>query len=256
MDESYLFRAKTHEGFIFKILVELLQQIIKSACFFVNKDGIFLRMFDSNCCIMIDLELNAGKFNTFELGAEDLYIGLNLTHLYRMLKSLKKKDSLMLYITHDEPDTLQFLIHPQDNNRKIHSTIQIQSMQSITCKVPTGYSHPVIISSAEFYGAMKDMCNINNSFTIEMRNSSLSVACASNKICSRRVEFGEMSDASPTHTSGSFEMELFNRVIKISGLCKYVHVQYNQGNPLHVYSNVGQLGRISIYLKQSANEGS
>lgn len=42
MDTSYLFYCKTSEGYIIKILSELLQNNIKNGCFVVNEKGLFL----------------------------------------------------------------------------------------------------------------------------------------------------------------------------------------------------------------------
>ena len=42
-----LFKAKSNEGYIIKILAELFQHNIQTACFVVSKKGITLRMMDS-----------------------------------------------------------------------------------------------------------------------------------------------------------------------------------------------------------------
>ena len=66
MDTSYLFYCKTSEGYIIKILSELLQNNIKNGCFVVNEKGLFFRMTDSNRRILIDLDLLADKFSSFK----------------------------------------------------------------------------------------------------------------------------------------------------------------------------------------------
>ena len=45
---SIYFKAKTREGYSIKILAELLQHNIKTACFKITKEGIFLRMMNSH----------------------------------------------------------------------------------------------------------------------------------------------------------------------------------------------------------------
>jgi proliferating cell nuclear antigen len=134
---TFLFRAKTHEGYIVKILIELLQQIIVTACFDITEKGIFLRMMDSHRKILVNIELKAEQFNLFEV-EKTMQIGINLIQFYKMLKSIKKKDSLMLFIEEDKPSSLQFYVHPQDNNRKAHSAIQIQNVQNVIMDIPEG----------------------------------------------------------------------------------------------------------------------
>ena len=51
----YILKAKTQEGYIIKILGELLQNNIKTACFEVDNTGLKLRMMDSHRILLIDL---------------------------------------------------------------------------------------------------------------------------------------------------------------------------------------------------------
>lgn len=254
MSSSFKCRIKTHEGHIFKVLIELLQGVINSACFRITRDGIFLRMFDSQQKILINLELDAHNFNVFELRDEEINLGLNLGHFYKMLKSIKKKDPIMLYIDDESPDELQFLIFPQDNTRKVHTTIQIKSIQSVTCPIPETCTHPIKISSSDFQSSLKDMSNINPLLHIQMRKYSIKFACGSNNICSRMVDFGEL-DEEDTHViyDEIFDMDIFTRILKISGLGKRLDIENCGPNtPLHVRTNVGQLGNISLYIKPNS----
>ena len=44
---SVLFKAKTKEGYILKIVSDLLQNNIKTACIKIDKDGIYLTQMDN-----------------------------------------------------------------------------------------------------------------------------------------------------------------------------------------------------------------
>ena len=103
----YLFKAKTQEGYIIKVLGELLQHSMETACFEVDEKGLKLRMMDSNRILLIDLSLDAENFSIFKFKApRKLYLGLNLTHFHKMLRSIKKKDSIMLFIKSENPTDL------------------------------------------------------------------------------------------------------------------------------------------------------
>ena len=54
----YLFKAKTTEGYTIKILAELLQHNLKTACFVIEPTGISLRQMDSHRHVLIDIHLN------------------------------------------------------------------------------------------------------------------------------------------------------------------------------------------------------
>jgi len=247
---TVIFKVKTHEGYFFKVLSELLKNIIKTACLEITEAGIGLCMMDSHRHILVDVELKQSNFNMFQFSGENLYLGINLTHLFSMLKTIKKKDSLVLYIDDDEPEKLYICIHPKENNRLSKSFVYIQTIQHIKIPLPIGYSNPVIVSSGDYQRTLKDMINIGDTLTVHMRKYSISIACSADNIYSKEVMFGELDDKTDEYYCENFNMDPFNRILKISGLCKNIQVcKGTESLPLRITSNIGQLGVISFYIK-------
>lgn len=87
-----LFRCKTDNAFHFKILSELLSNILNIGFFEISKNGISISMFDQPRKTMISIQLEAENFQSYVLNSnESLHIGMNTIHFYKMLKSLKKR---------------------------------------------------------------------------------------------------------------------------------------------------------------------
>ena len=63
---EYIFKAKSHSAYLFKVLSEILQSNLKTSCFQLKPDGIYLRQMDDNRRTLIDLHLDAGNFNSFK----------------------------------------------------------------------------------------------------------------------------------------------------------------------------------------------
>ena len=63
---TIIFKAKTQEGYTIKILAELLQHNIKTACLEIDKTGIALRMMDTQQRILIDLKLDYENFSIYK----------------------------------------------------------------------------------------------------------------------------------------------------------------------------------------------
>lgn len=244
-----LFSAKTQEGDVFKVLIELLQQIIKTGCFEINEQGIFIRMMEQQTKFLVNLELGAHNFNMFEV-KHPLYVGVNLSHLYKILKSIKKKESLMMFIDEKDPQSLQIVVHSQDRSHQSHSTVQIQPVQKISVNLPGPYSNPVIVSSGEYQRTLKDMNNINNSvLRVRLQKYCLHLSNKADNVYSRTVRFGELSDESPFIYDEEFDIEYFTRIIKISGLNKNIQIHGSENLPLFIKVAVGQLGFLSIFIK-------
>lgn len=244
------FKAKTNEGYTVKVLSELLQNNVRIACLIINEKGITMRMMDSHRYILIDIVLKNTNFNIYDISGNEMYLGINLGHFYKMLKSIKKKDALLLSIDDNNPDDLKLTVFPKENNRIVSSNVRIQTVQHISIPLPEGYDNPVIIPSGDYQRTLKDMSNIGETLTIAMKKYSLTISCAAQGIYSREVLFGELDDESPEYYRESFNIEQFSRILKISGLSKNLQVfRGSKDRPLLIVSQIGQLGTISIYIK-------
>lgn len=248
---TIIFEAKTQEGYTIKILSELLQNTIKTACLEISKEGIKLRMMDSRWHILIDIILYSHKFNIYNLNInKTMYLGINLNHLYKMLKSIKKKDALKLHIEHDKPDQLFLTVYPKDRNGISFLSVHIQTIQHINIPLPVGYNPPIHVQSCDYQRAIKDMNNIENVITINMKKYSLTFSCSADNIFSSKVLFGEIEDDSAEYYCKKFDIEHFIRILKIAGLSKTLEIYGSYENiPLLINSNVGNLGTISIFIK-------
>lgn len=258
-EKEYIFRCKTNEGFIFKVLIELLHNNIKTACFEISEKKIFLRMMDSNRRTLIDVQLYAENFNLFllqnQFGTKCLNIGINLNHFYKMLKSIKKKDCLVLFIAEDQPTDLGIQIIPKDFSRITTSFIKIQNIQNLEVALPENYSRTILVSSNEFSKMCKDMFNLSNTILISAKKYSVTFLCNVGSVYSREVMLGETDPECATENesisclSDDYDTEQLARIIKISGLSSSLQLLFHSEMPLCISSKVGQLGSISIFIK-------
>jgi len=255
-----IFKAKTQEGHMIKILAELLQHNIKTGCFMVNEKSIHLRMMDTHRKILIDLELLAENFSIYKFKHhEPLNIGLNLSHFHRMLKSIKKKDSLVLYIKSDDLNNLYIKVIPKENNRISTSIIKIQNTQNIEITLPDNYSKPIIVPSTEYQKMCKEMNNIGNTINVKSKGFYIKFKCDAGGVYSREVLFGELEDTGDGDSSEEEEMiseycqdfdsEQLSRIIKISGLSSHMQIYPKNDLPLLFKSCVGNLGKIMLFIK-------
>lgn len=249
-----IFSCKTGEAYYIKILSELLTNNLKCGCFEVQKDGIFLRMFDHHRKTLVDLTLISDNFSVYKLrNDEKICMGINLNHFHKMLKSIKKKDSLQLFIDKDNITDLYIKTIPKENTRITTSGIKIQTIQNLKIDIPTGYRKPVIVPSSEFQKMCKDLSNIGSSIiNVIVKKFHIEFIADADGILKRKVTFGEMDEDSENESGyyASFTTDQITRISKISGLSNIIHVFSGEPHlPLLFRSSVGSLGQISIYIK-------
>src|SRR5579872_3629293 len=102
MTTQYFFKAKTSEGFLVKILAEYLSFNIKFPSFNITPTGVFLGCMDQNNVQLIDIEWPKDSFAIYK-APKALTFSMNSAHLYRLVKTIKKKDSATIFITESSP---------------------------------------------------------------------------------------------------------------------------------------------------------
>jgi len=252
MASSFSFFCKTSEGYIIKTLAELLQNNIKNGCFIISRKGIILRMTDSNKKILIDIDMQADHFTQYKFKNNNtISIGLNFSHFYKMVKNIKKKDSVILFIEEDKQTELGIKVIPKEKNRITTSFVKIQNLQSLDIELPEGYSNSIIIPSNEYIKMIKDLNNIGgNSITICSTNNIIKFSCNSNGVYSRDIMFGESEeDDEKEIVSQDFETEQLTRISKVAGLSTQIQIYQSPDLPILFKSNIGNLGKIYVYLK-------
>jgi proliferating cell nuclear antigen PCNA len=258
-----IFKCKTNEAYKFKILAELLSNNIKIGSFEISKEGISLRMFDVLRNVMIDVFLNYDNFSQYKLGVDNLRVGVNLKHFYKILKSSKKKDSIQLFINKSNPHVLNIRTFPKENTRITTTTLKIQPLQHIDVEAPTGYDNYTVVNSTDFQKMCKELVSLgSNDISVVSNRNYIDFSANVDGVFAREVRLGEtddtyISDSDEDETASgynaTFSTELFSRIQKVTNLGDIMQIYTTQELPLMIRTSVGTIGKISVYVK--SNEG-
>lgn len=256
-ETEYLFKCKTNEAYVLKILMELLHHTVKLACFQISPTGIYLRMMDSNQKLLIDCELKSENFSLFyfnkSIENQTINIGVNLNHFYKMLKSIKKRDSVCLYIEAGKTSDLGIQIIPKDFSRMTISLIKIQNIENLEIELPNTYSNSILVSSNEFCKMCKDMISISSTINVRAKRFYIGFYSDIHSVFSREVLLGnyqeELDKSEEYIFEEVFDTEHISRILKISGLHNSINLTFEKGMPFNIISKIGSLGTISLYLK-------
>lgn len=245
-----IFKTKIQEGYVIKILVELLNNTVRNICLGIFEHGIEMRTMDSQRHILINVEIQKTKLNIYELD-HTIYTGINLSHLYKMLKTLKKKDSIVLYIFENDPNKLFIDIISKEGFKISTAHIQLQQIQNLDIELPTGYDNTVIVPSNQYQRTLKDINNLNEKISIVMRKYSLDIACSDDNIFSRTIYFGEPNDASDVRFQYNYNIDMFIRTIKLAGLNNVIYISGLKEFPIRLKTDIGSIGSMSLYIKSN-----
>ena len=255
MSKQLIFKAKTDEAHICKILSEVLQNILTDVCFELDKNGIKLSTVDNKQppTLMVNLSLNKDRFKEY-ICKKPQIIGISLQHLYKMLKSIKRKDQLELSISADTPKILDICVITHDTNQKVKSSIKIQGLQKIGVDLVEYTVSPNLIPTTNFQKMCKDMNSISKIIKIYSKGSFIEFSCNIDNLYARAVPFGELTDSDGTEYENPeyedvFVAKTLSQLLKISGLNNKMRIYTQLDHPLKLSVDVGTLGVIDIFIK-------
>jgi hypothetical protein len=240
-----LFNAITNSAHTIKILSEIIYNNIKTICLEISEHGIKITAINSLNTILLNINLPAKNFNKYIYNPKEIsYIGINASHLYKMLRSVKKKDTLRLFI--ENIHELGLEITAKDKERTCTSFIAIIQEQIKIVEIPKKYTNSTIIFTYEFSKAIKDLQYIGKTIRIHNTLGKINFESNINGLFKRVISFDSGEGG---NYDQNFSTDFFSNIVKISGLSKTLHMYIKHDMPLKIKTNIGSLGKISIYIK-------
>ena len=251
MSDEFVFKARTKEAFVIKLLGELLSNTIKFAPIKINDKGISLSQSDSKCEQLIDIMLNKENFTSYKC-IRSLNFTVNSTHFYKMLKNIKKKDVITVYITESDPNKLGICVEQSDENNKTTTTIRINHTRPEEFTLPEGYDSPIIMSVKEFQ-KIKALHNISRTVSVSSKPGFIRFFCDGGELWTRDVVHDDNNDEDKVH---KLIIQTFN-TIYLTGLTKCagcghsgnVQVFVHPTLPIKIRMRAGNLGDLTVYIK-------
>ena len=253
---NYIFRAKTKEAFVIKILSELLHNAsIKFAPLRIDNEGIHLCEVDANKCLLINFSLKRESFGHNWKCTKPQNFQVNCKHFHLLLKSIKKKDTITLFIKDDDICKLGICVETSDENNKTNTFVRIQPIQPVIFSEPTGYPDPTIISNREFQ-KMKTLHNISKKLEVTCtRPGMIKFFCDGGEIYEREVVLGleneddEMVDETFQEYRQTFATNHITGLSKAANQSGNVHIFVHPELPLKIKMKAGNLGDLTVFIK-------
>lgn len=197
--KNKLFYAEASKGYIVKVTVDTLcGGALQRGCFVIDKDGIRLRQSDQGNTILYDINFPRKNFKNYKC-TKPLCISVNLKHMQGLLRNVKKKDSISMYIDVNIPNKFFIMIRPEgirENVRFETNSIAYQDEKDYEeMELPDGqYKYPMVIGATDFQ-KLKRLTTIGKIITITIqKNNFLCFKCDAGVVFDSELGFGELLD--------------------------------------------------------------
>ena len=205
-----LFFAEASRGYTLKVMIDSLSLAMPRTIFEARKTGLYHRRSNDGEYILYDINFPRENFRPY-ICRKELAFSVNIKHLQKMVRNVKKKDSVTLYITKTRLDRLYVAIRPAGTSTGYNSrledlyiTISHAKEEELIqvglpeyyvdengeeCKV---YGYPKVIDSSDFQ-KIKKMTTVGKIVEIQMqKNNYISFCCSNGELYGTRLQFGQI----------------------------------------------------------------
>lgn len=217
-DPNVIFFARAPRGNIIKVLFDVLCNPLPKGILHLTEEGISARQSDKDNAALFDIVFYREYFKEYKCESSKI-ITFNLKNAQKLLKNVKKKNIICIFISKLRKGNLGFLVSPFEatfepnsktnfgtnsisrfeTNSKSGSEINYIVYQELSPEnvelidLPEDHcKYPVVIEASEFQ-KIKKFNNLGKVINIKMQNDNyLSFACESENICSSEISFGRI----------------------------------------------------------------
>ncbi len=253
------FYAEATKGYILKVMIDALATSISKAIFEINEDGFFHKGTDESGHILFDINFPSENFKSYTC-KENLKFSLNLKHLRNEIRTIKKKDSVIMFIDEKTSDKFSISIVNKTSNVPRTETVNISILNMTDEEVvdppdSSAYKNPMVIDASGFQKTKKIATSINKIVAVEIQGNNYISFAVNKNVIDTKTEFGEIDEDedAPEIYSEEFFITTFSPLLKLPGLCTQMQffAPSIRKYPMKVSMLAGTLGKISVFIKDS-----
>lgn len=260
MDQTsaLLFELKTVQATALRSLIELCKEWLTDVNLTVSAAGIKLITMDSSKVSMIHCELDAVNFESF-VCVKPLVLGVNMTSLFKLIKSVTSSDVLCIYLRAADKHELGIRIDSAERKSCTKYSLKLLDIDEDPISVPRlKMDSTISLSAVDFQRLMRDMSAIGNSCRFRLNGSCLTLSCAGDFATQETTLTMAVEEAEGENKDlvidNTYALRYLNLFSKSSSLCGQVTLCLRQSFPLLMIFSVASLGRLRFLLAPKLND--
>lgn len=259
-DEDCVLIIKSVQIQPIKNIIVSIKDILIDATITFTKSGLRIINFDKSQTILVNVVLEASKFEYYLCKPEKIIICANTIQLFKLISTMSNDDTLTLYIENsDYNDGIVSHLGLQYDNGNIkqcyNQKLRLIEPDMEELEIPDiKYSSVINMPTLDFQKIIRDLNAISERIEIKSVGSDLIFSCdgtfASCRIVrseTESMEFITKPDPSVV-IQGEFSLKSLSQFIKCTPLCNTLELYLANNLPLIVKYSASALGQISLCL--------
>lgn len=267
-----VFEVRTLKSVIIKILFECIKPYIKESNILFTSDGIKISTFDSSKCSITHIKLNADKFEYF-FCEKPTIIGVDITSLYKLIKSVNIRETITFYLDEDNPNKLGVMLEDSFKGKIKRFSLPLLEIEEPILTIPElEFDYIINMPSSDFQQIVRDfdlleskiidIKSIQNQLIFssddgiadfqttvsEIENSDQKALLQQNGEDIKTLTFVRNTDEI---VQGKFKLYFLMYFIKATHLCHNINIYLKNDHPLILEYFVADLGTLRFLLSPS-----
>jgi len=248
---KYLLQLKTTDGFALKILSEFFSSCLHRCIFEINSKGLCLNSVDSKEHRLLSMVLRQEKFIIF-YNKNPFAFDINSGHLYKIIKTIKKKDNVMLFVLKDKPNKLGITISSSSNSDESNestSFIEISNSSPSNIMIPENKDEYRLTCTGKDFQKLKSLASISNVMNIKAYDYNIVFYC-DGEVVSKKIRIGESdSKESPPLLEENIQTSYITSLNKIANMSSNVIIYIRKDGMINIVFDILSLGEFNIFIK-------
>jgi proliferating cell nuclear antigen len=245
-NSRFFLKLRTVRSIAIRILFESLKEILTDVNINFTQETMKISAMDGSKKAMVHLKLETDKFEDYYC-ENDINLGVNMTSLFKLIKTINNTDTISFYVEKDEPSKLQIRIENQDKLTTYkYRLLQIENT-GFTIQ-PKEFESVMTLPTSDFQKICRDMNNMGAE-TVEIKSidDKLVFSCKGD-IADQESIIGSGDSGGSALVQGVFSLKFLLLFTKATNLCTTINMFLTNDYPIIIQYSVASLGTVRFLL--------
>lgn len=253
---------KTTQSSVIKILIEAIKEILIDVNIEFSSEYIRITQTDVTETVLVNLELKTSKIK--ESGSyycnypesKPYTVGVNILHLFKLLKTINNDDILSMGIDDENPGVIDIKLENTSKSSVTKYSLNLIELNEDEYDIPdVDFDTVIVYNSTNFQKIVKDMYNLQSPFIdIKSYNKQL-IFSGQGDFATQETTIGEQTEDIKFNKynensiyQGKFATKHLLSFTKCTNLCNNIKIKLKNDLPLMITYTAGVLGKITLAL--------
>lgn len=247
-----ILEMQTVQSNAIRIMCDVLKETLNDVNFVFDQSGLQVMAMDGSHVAFVYLQLHADRFETYYC-KDKLHVGLNMMHLFKLIKTVTNSDTITLFIEDTRVHELGIQIENADKNSITVFHLKMLDIDENEMRIPEMVLDSVItMPSNDFQRMCRDMLNISDAIHITSCSETLKLSCdgdfARQETVIGKTTHGLSFSKHVENVEGTYSLKYINLFTKATNLSNTLDIFFKTSYPLMLKYDVANLGEIMFCL--------